>query len=401
MKKIVILGGGINQLPLIKTAKELGYYVVLCDFRDNVEGIGLSDIHYQIDTLNYNEVLDVCSRENPDGIISNSEPAMLNVAAVSETFGFVGNSRESIQTLMSKNRFRSLQKRLGCFTPDYFEVSKENELWDAIDKLKYPIIIKPAQCSGSRGSRRIDRFDRKLILKVYTECLRYTFNGLVVVEEYVEMPSLTTIEGDIFLHHGKILYEGLFSTTRAVWASMVPMTYTAPVVVNSIQKEKIINMLGKVFSGAGVVHGEFNIEGYFNADGEFFIIEINARQGGHEIPLLIKDFTGIDYSRLLVSTSVGDDFYWEEVVGLKPNYRYIIKQTTFSQYDGKYNGLEINPLINHYVYRTIEYKHQGEVVEQCVDGQSLVAIVDMEFQSREEQLRVYDKMNDLIIVKTK
>lgn len=46
MKKIVVLGGGSGQLPLIKTAKELGYYVVLCDFRESVEGAGYSDVHY-------------------------------------------------------------------------------------------------------------------------------------------------------------------------------------------------------------------------------------------------------------------------------------------------------------------------------------------------------------------
>lgn len=401
MKKIVILGGGINQLPLIIAAKDLGYYVVLCDFRDNVEGIGLSNIHYQIDTLNYDEVAEVCRHEAPDGIISNSEPAMPIVAAISEDFGFVGNSRESIQTFISKSRFRSLQKRLGCFAPDYYEISTEEELWDSIDELKYPIIIKPAQCSGSRGSRRIDGFDKDLIHNVFSDCLRYTFNGKVLVEEFVEMPSLTTIEGDVFLHNGKILYDGLFSTTRAEWASMVPMTYTAPAVIDPLQQAKIISALDKVFRASGIRHGEYNIEGYFNADGEFFIIEINVRQGGHEIPFLIKDFTGMDYTRLLVSTSVGDDSYWEKEMESKPVYRNIIKQTTFSQFNGKYDGLFVDPLIEGNVYRIIENKKKGEMVEQCVDGQSLVAIVDLEFQRREEQLRVYDKMNDLILVKTK
>ena len=31
MKKIMILGGEKKQLPLIKKAKELGLYVILCD----------------------------------------------------------------------------------------------------------------------------------------------------------------------------------------------------------------------------------------------------------------------------------------------------------------------------------------------------------------------------------
>lgn len=400
MKKIVILGGGDNQIPLIKAAKEEGYYVVLCDFRNNVDGIALSDVHYQVNTLKYDEIADVCHYENPDGIISNSEPAMPIVAAISETFGFVGNSYESIRTLMSKNRFRSLQKQLGCFTPDYYEVSTEDELWDAIDNLRYPIIIKPAQCSGSRGSRRIDSCDRERIAAVYSDCLHYTTNDKVIVEEFVEMPSLTTVEGDVFLHHGKMLFDGIFSTTRAEWAPMVPMTYTAPAVINSVQQAKIINTLSKIFNVAGVVHGEYNIEGYFTADDEFFVIEVNVRQGGHEIPLLIQDFTGIDYSRLLVSTAMGDDAYWNEVVARQIHTRNIIKQTVFSQYDGTYIGLNIDPKVKDMVYRIVECKQKGELVQRCVDGTSLVAIVDMEFLNRDKQLDVYDKINELVMAKT-
>ena len=38
MKKLMILGGSENQLPLILTAKNLGLYVVLCDYSE--ENVG-------------------------------------------------------------------------------------------------------------------------------------------------------------------------------------------------------------------------------------------------------------------------------------------------------------------------------------------------------------------------
>ena len=80
MKKIMILGGGYNQLPLIKRAKELGLYVVLCDFRNDVPGIALSDIHYQVDTLNPYLLVKVGEKEKVNGIITNSEPAFISMA---------------------------------------------------------------------------------------------------------------------------------------------------------------------------------------------------------------------------------------------------------------------------------------------------------------------------------
>lgn len=398
-KKIVILGGGKNQMPLIHAAKKLGYYVVLCDFRNNVEGIKFSDIHYQVNTLSYKEIEEVCLIERPNGIISNSEPAMPIVAKISQRFNLVGNSEKSIYNLMCKNQFRALQKSIGCFAPSYYEFDNLNQIWDVIGKLSYPIIIKPSQCSGSRGSKRIDDFNYVDIENACKDCFHYSADGKIIIEDFIEMPTLTTIEGDIFIHKGKILFDGMFSTTRASWAPMVPMTYTAPLYLDKNKKEKLISTLTKIVYKSGLSHGEYNIEGYFTSTSDCFIIEINVRQGGHEIPMLIKDFTGIDYTKLLVSTCVGDDSYWNEVNNtLHPN-RYIIKQTTFSQFDGVYDGLSIDQEIEDYIYRKIEFLKKGDTVERCIDGTSLVAIVDLEFKNQESERAVYNRMNELIKVK--
>ncbi len=322
------------------------------------------------------------------------------VAKISQEFGLVGNSEESIRSVMSKNKFRLLQKNAGLFSPQSFELTDISKVWEVIDKMRYPIIIKPAQCSGSRGSKRIDFFDKDNIISTCKDCFGYTSNGKIIVEEFVGMPSNTTIEGDVFIYKGKILYDGIFSTTRASWAPMVPMTYTAPAVLEESQLKKFHSAVEKLLKIANISHGEYNIEGYFTENGDCFIIEINVRQGGHEIPLLIKDFTGIDYTKLLVSTAVGDDTYWEEIIKKTPNYQYVIKQTTFSQYSGTYNGLEIKPELQDYVYRTKEYKQIGDHIDKCVNGQSLVAIVDMIFPNRDKQLSVYDRVNELIKVQT-
>ena len=91
-KKIIILGGGDNQLPLIIESKKLGYYVILCDFRQENPGKDIADIHYLVNTLNYEEVLDICKKENPNGIITNSEPAIPIMTKIAAELGLVGNS---------------------------------------------------------------------------------------------------------------------------------------------------------------------------------------------------------------------------------------------------------------------------------------------------------------------
>ena len=76
-------------------------------------------------------------------------------------------------------------------------------------------------------------FDQLLIESAYDECVKYSRNGQVTIEEFVEMYSLTTIEGEVFLYNDQVLWEGLFSTTRASFAPMVPMTYSIPLILSN------------------------------------------------------------------------------------------------------------------------------------------------------------------------
>ena len=401
MKKILIVGGGIRQVQLLDAAKKLNYHVVLCDMTTECPGYKYADTYHAASTMDYEALLDVAKKENVDGIITNSEPAMPIVTRIANELELVGNSEDGINILMSKSRFRDLQRQVGVYCPAHFATSSLDEVYQRLPELNYPIIIKPCECSGSRGSRKIEQYDEKIIEEVFTDCKRYSRNNMVAVEEYVEMPSLTTIEGDIFLYEGEILWDGLFYTTRAAWAPMVPMTYTAPLFLEKEKFDKLRDTLSRLFKAAGVQFGEYNIEGYFNNNGDFFVIEINVRQGGHEIPLLVYDFSGIDLCKLLVSTAVRDTEYWEYVKNYKRHYRYAIKQTTFSQEAGKFAGLYIDESIKQYVTRTLEYLKEGDLVEKCVDGTSLVAIVDLIFPTFDEQLACYERINDLIRIKVK
>lgn len=395
-RKLLVLGGGENQLPLIKSAKNEGYYVILCDFRNNVPGIYLSDIYYQIDVLNYEAVLDIARKESIDGVVSNSEPVMSIVAKLSSELKLIGTTEQSVENLTSKYKFRTLQKQIGLYSPISYCVSNENLLHDVLNGICYPIIIKPCKSSGSRGTTYVDKFDKDKVYKAFNICSSYSRDKNVVIEEYVPMPSLTTIEGDIFIYKDKIIWDGLFFTTRSKYAPLVPMTYTAPLWINEQCKEKIKRTISSILYAANITFGEYNIEGYFNKSGDFFIVEINPRQGGHEIPYFIEQYSGIDLNRLLVTLSVGDESYYHSIVNRENVCKYVIKQTSFSYETGIYNGIYIDDIIKSNVVRINEIKQIGDKVEKCIDGTSLVAIIDLVFNSEAEQKQVFENMDSLI-----
>lgn len=395
----MILGGGDNQLPLIHSAKELGYDVIVCDSRAYVSGIALADKYIAVNTSDYESVLNAAKDNNIDGIITNSEPVIPIMTNVANVLGLRCNPLVGIETLMSKSLFRNLQKRLGLYCPSHYVISDKEELFSQIKKLNYPIIIKPCECSGSRGAKKISTFDRLLIESTYDECVQYSRNGQVTIEEFVEMYSLTTIEGEVFLYNDQIIWEGLFSTTRASFAPMVPMTYSIPLIISEERMELIRSSLKKVFHATGMNFGEFNIEGYFTKKGDFFIVEINVRQGGHRLPDFVFENTNIDMTKLLVSLSVNDETYWNELKNIKRLYQSAVRHVVFSPISGIFDNLEIDNRIKDYVVRSIVMKEKGEEVERCVNGSNVVAIVDILFPSIEIGHELYNKLEHLIKVK--
>lgn len=393
MKKLLILGGTKNQVPLIQAAKNEGYYVIVCDWTTTNPGIALADKHYQVSTMDRNAVFAVAKEEEIDGIISNSEPVMENVSFVAEVLGLRGNSIQSIQCFMSKSRFRKLQKEAGVYAPTFLEAKSYSEYKAKMDDFELPIVIKPSQNSGSRGTTVINQYNKNSIEAVFKNCSELSRNDLVTVEEYVAMPSLRVIEGDIFFLNGKVLWDGLFTTYRSEVAPLIPMTYLIPSLLSESEKKLFKEEVEQLIKESGVSCGEFNVEAYYTKKGELFIIEINPRQGGNGIPEFIKLHSGIDLNRILVTTAVRDDEYFNSV--LHSQNKLIVRHEVFSHRDGILRGIYIDDNIVQYISKKEIIVDRGTIIKEC-NSFGKVAEVDFEFEKREQQIYFAENMEKYV-----
>lgn len=386
-------------MPLILASKAEGYKVVVVDYAgENCPAYTIADRFYNVSTQDEDTIFEVAQKEDIDGIISNSEPSMLIVNRIAVKLGLNGNSVEGVKDLMSKSRFRDLQNKVGIYTPIHYEVESTDDAVTVSEKMNYPIIVKPCESSATRGCKVIERFESEVVSEAFLRCQQLSRDKKVAVEEFVEMPSLRTIEGDVFVFGDEILWDGLYYTTRACWAPMVPMTYTAPILMEEKKQNQIKASVSQVLKIAGIRFGEFNMEGFFTKKGEFFIIEINARQGGNFLPDFLQRFTGIDYNRLLVTTCVNDDYYWMSIMATPRSYRYVILNSVYSNKGGIYKGLRFVPSIKDHVRVVKELLLVGDRVEKCVDGTSIVASVMLEFNSMEELYSITPQVIDGIHV---
>ena len=392
-KKILILGGSVNQVPLILSAKREGYYVVLCDWDYNNPGVPLADKHYLVSALNREKNLQIAIDENVDGVISNSEATMPVVAYISEQLGLVGNKEKSIEILQSKSLFRDLQDELGLYVPKHIVISSAEEAIQSIQTFSFPVIIKPVESSGSRGTTKISEFDETLLRDSVEENISFSRNGKCQIEEYVKMPDLSVLDGDIFVMGESIIWDGLFLSVRNSNAPFVPMAQLYPLILDDDRMRIVKDTLTSIIRGAGITHGEYNVEMYFSNEGKLFVIEINARQGGCAIPQMIEKHCGVDMTRLLVTTCVGDMYYLEELEHTIRKTKNVARLYVFSYTSGCYKDLFISDKIRPFVTGIEMEVEKGSTVHPCSNAESVIGYVNLEFASASQQAMYFQNIS--------
>lgn len=398
MRKIMILGGNVAQVPLIRAAKRENYYVVLVDYTSTNPGIALVDKHYQVTFMDREKVLEIARQEQVEGIISNSEAAMTVVAYVSETLNLVGNTLESIRNVTSKIDFRILQKKIGVYAPEHVLTDSFEEACRLADTLTFPIVIKPSKSSGSRGTTQVpDRTAFEGCREEWEACSRFSLDDKVVLEEYVQMQTPGhTIEVEVFVCNGQYLWDGIFTNLRRLDALSIPLTDVFPPLITEAQACEVKEIIQKMFRGAGIVFGEYNIELFYTTSGKLFCIEINARQGGCGMPDLVGKYSGVDMHRLLVTTTMGDNTYFEKLLVQQRQGKFVVRHQIFSQEDGILDRIHIAPEVQPFVTQLAMDLQPGEQVDACRTAEDMIAFVDLEFADRESQMACVGTIEETI-----
>ncbi|RGN35277.1 ATP-grasp domain-containing protein [Bacteroides oleiciplenus] len=304
MKKIMILGGGENQIPLIKRARALGYFVVLCDFRDNIEGIVLSNRHYQINTLDFAKLIEVGKIEQVDGIITNSEPAFISMATAAVALNLRCNSIEGTKLYKNKYLMREFCKQHGILSPLYRQCTSLEEALDFFRQVKKKCIIKPLDNSASRGVYSINSERELLNLFGSSLAASSAANPAILIEEYI-VGTEFTIDGLMNSNGHKSLAiseKKHYAYNENVAYQLLFDNFSEKFDYNELRKinDHLVNQTNMPF---GLTHAEYKF-----CNGRFYLIEIQARGGGNFIATDIVPFiSGIDSYTQQIKWCVGDD----------------------------------------------------------------------------------------------
>ena len=89
MRKLLIIGASILQLPAIKKAKEMGFYLGVVDYNPNAVGVPLADEFFCVSTIDIEGVVQVAEEFQPDGIMTlATDMPMRSVAFACNKLGY-------------------------------------------------------------------------------------------------------------------------------------------------------------------------------------------------------------------------------------------------------------------------------------------------------------------------
>jgi len=304
-KKILFLGASHHQMPPIIYANNCRHETITCDYIKENPGHKISHKQYYTSTTNINEVFKIAKKEKVNAIIAYaSDPAAYTQAVVAKKLRLPGNPPRSIKILSRKNLFRKFLKLNNFFSPKFRVFSKFNNFKIYLNKIKFPIIIKPTDSSGSKGVMKI--INLKNIKKKFHNTLKYSSRKSVIVEDFIKRDGFQ-IAGDGFVLNGKFIFNCYANEHFSEEINkLLPIGESFPSVVNKYLKKKIDQTIQRIFKKLNIKFGAFNFDIQIFNNNKVMIIEIGPRNGGNLIPEVIKYFTGVDLIKLTVDSYLGE-----------------------------------------------------------------------------------------------
>ena len=298
MKKILLLGGSSQQVVAIKTAKQVGCYTILCDYLKDNPGQFVADKFYLTSTTDKNSVLRIAQDERIDAIVAySSDPAAPTAAYVSEKIGLPGVPYETAKSFCEKHLFRSFLMKNGFHVPMSQEIDGTSTS-DVLEGMRYPIIVKPTDSSGSKGVTVIT--DATQFDKARDDAAKYSRNGVLIAEEIIVRDHPHVIEAEIFVVDGKVSVWGLINSIRDKNTNpLLPAAYSYPISLTPERVELVKKEVSRLVECSHVSMGAFNIEMIITKENCLYFLDAGPRNGGNMLPEFIG---GIKQQDLVMAT---------------------------------------------------------------------------------------------------
>lgn len=314
MRKVLILGAGRSQLPLINVCKTKGFFVIAV-------GMQIDDLVHKAadktiigDIRNKNSMLEIALSEDVCGVMTDQTDAgVQSVAFVTEKMGLPTIGLECAKRFTDKGMMRKAVGELGIAQPLYEIVKSVSDLRKKIDAIGFPCFVKPVDSYASKGVGLAKNIDELELL--FKDAILYSYSQCAIIEQY--------ITGELFEIEG-FTYESSYTalcisreTNFHYKDTYVPNTefFCSAECPESKIEERIISIDRTLVEGLGLKFGMSQSEYIYNdIEEKIYLVETAARGGGCFISSnIIPRACGVDALSLLCDCSTSLDLRENEI----------------------------------------------------------------------------------------
>ncbi len=301
MKKLLVIGASVLQLPGILKAKEMGFHVGVIDYNPNAVGVPYADEYFNVSTIDIEGVVNTALSFRPDGIITlATDMPMRAVSKACKACGLPGISFDTAVKATDKAEMIKSFEEHQVEHPWYRIIENREELLAAANTITFPCVMKPTDNAGSKGVVLCK--SKEELSEEYEYSYGESRSGRVIIEQYMKGPEFSV---EIIALDGEphVLQITEKITTGAPF--FVEMGHTQPSTRPEKEKQAICDLACRAVKAIGIDNGPAHVEIILTESGPK-MVELGARMGGdcittHLVPLS----TGIDMIKATIDIACG------------------------------------------------------------------------------------------------
>lgn len=301
MKKLLIIGASILQLPAIKKAKEAGYYTIVADFNPNAIGVKYADEYYNVSTIDIEGVTRLAEEIRPDGIMTlATDMPMRALAAATSKLRLPGITFDTAVKATDKGEMIKAFEEHGVEHP-WFYIAENKEQFNAIvDKVAYPCVMKPTDNAGNRGV--CYAASKEELIAEYAYSYENSRSGHVIIEEYMTGEEVSV---EIIVYKGEVHILAITDKSTLGKPYFVEIGHAEQSQKSAETIAAIKDLAIRAVKAVGIDNSPAHVEIMVTKSGPK-MVELGSRMGGgcittHLVPLS----TGIDMIKSVMDLALG------------------------------------------------------------------------------------------------
>lgn len=303
-KKLLILGSDYGTIDIVRESHKMGLYVIVADLMEMSPTKEAADEAWLVSTTDTDTLELKCKEKGVNGVITGASD--FNIRQSRELCKRLGfpvycENDNAWEISTNKRMFKDLCKKIGAPVADDYVLTDELKRED-LDKIKYPVVVKPVDKSGNRGMSYCR--NEKELIEAYKYARSVSDNSVIIVERELHGPEFAV---NYVLADGNI-HLLFFSSEHNQPGELENLYSVINTTSNHLKQylEEVNDKVIEVFKTAGCRDGVAWVETIYDNDGHFHLLEMGYRFGGEVVNVPYEKVCSFNSIKFMIEIALGE-----------------------------------------------------------------------------------------------